>query len=189
VKLQIIIYGLNIASRFCNLLARVYKEGPFVFGAQPLDVNLLSCCWHANKYCFPKSLGVLFPCLNILQHFWGLSLGFRDGVFHLLVSGLVIPSLLGGSSPPGTSGPVDLTEGVTLPGALVGRVSVAQRNLEKAWKPIGSPACQTRRNPGSNNRPAFGRQNGSLMTSQRHPSSPICSEIMSLRLREQGGNV
>jgi hypothetical protein len=65
------------------------RQGPFVLGAQPLDVDLLSCCAHANKHCFLKSLGVLFPCFNI-PHFWVLSPGFRDVVFTSLSLGLSI---------------------------------------------------------------------------------------------------
>jgi hypothetical protein len=66
---------------------------------------------------------------------------------------------------------------------------VAQRDLEKAWEPIGSTAHQTGKNPGSNNTSAFGRQKGKLITSQRYLSSTIWGEIMSLKLREWGRSV
>jgi hypothetical protein len=47
------------------------------------------------------------------------------------------------------------------------QVSVAQKNLKKTREPIGSPTCKTGKNPDLNNRPAFGRQKGSLINSQR----------------------
>jgi hypothetical protein len=77
----------------------------------------------------------------------------RDGVFTFLLLGLSISGL---------SGPVDLMEGLASPGTPE---SKSQLHKEKAQELIGSPAHQTGKNPGSNNRPAFGRQKGSLITS------------------------
>jgi hypothetical protein len=58
----------------------------------------------------------------------------------------------------------------------------------KVQKTIGSPP-QTGKNPGSNNRTAFRRQKGSLITFQRHLSSPIEGETVSLRFMERGRSV
>jgi hypothetical protein len=53
IKMHTTMYGLNFAPCFYNLLARVYVR-PFVLGAQPLDGNLLSHCWHTNKLLLPE---------------------------------------------------------------------------------------------------------------------------------------
>jgi hypothetical protein len=89
---------------------------------------------------------------------------------------------------PGASGPVGLMEDC-LSQHTREQVLVAQRNLEKAWEPIGSPIHQTGKNLDSNNRHAFGRQKGSLITSQRPPSNPVWGETGSLRFREWGKSV
>jgi hypothetical protein len=59
-------------------------------------------------------------------------------------------------------------------GLAIGKqVSVVQRNEEKTQEPIGNPAHQTGKYPGLNNRPAFRRQKGRLITSQRPPSNTV----------------
>jgi hypothetical protein len=110
------IYGLNFVSCFCNLLARIYKPKTLCSQVSAFQWNPLSYCKHANKYCFLKNLGVPFPCLNVLQHFWRLLSGIWRWYFHLIVAGTLCPWLIGKAVPPGTSGPVDPMEGLDSPG-------------------------------------------------------------------------
>jgi hypothetical protein len=107
------------------------------------------------------------------------------------------PSLLLGLSSPSSSGGHSARHkrtywsnaGTPLSWHTRGQVLVAQRNLEKVQEPIGSPACQAGKNLGSKNRPAFRRQKRRPITSQRHSSSPIKGETVSLRFREWDANV
>jgi hypothetical protein len=86
--------------------------------------------------------------------------------------------------------PVDLLDkGTRLSWCTGEQVSVAQRNLEKDLEPIGGTTHQTGKNLGLNNKPAFGRQKGRLITSQRSPSNPVWGETRYLRFREQGKSV
>jgi hypothetical protein len=54
IKLNIAIYGLDLAFCFCNLLARVYKVTLPLFSGLSLDMSLLSLCWH-NKTLLPAN--------------------------------------------------------------------------------------------------------------------------------------
>jgi hypothetical protein len=91
--------------------------------------------------------------LNIPHHFWGLSLGFGDGVFYLLVAGTRHPRLVRRAVPTRHQWTCWSDGGSHFSRRTGERVLVAQRNPEKAWEPIGISACQTGKNPGSNDRP------------------------------------
>jgi hypothetical protein len=97
---------------------------------------------------------------------------------------------LGELIPPGTNGQFDLEEGLIL---LVSQGEGLRCTTESSevQEPArgGSTTHKTGKNPGSNNRLAFRRQKGRLITSQRPPSNPVWGEIGSLRFREQGESV
>jgi hypothetical protein len=179
-KLRVTIYGLNFASYFCNLLAKDMRQDPFVLRVQPLEVNLLSHCWHANKHCFPKRNIYPVSVFEYPKTFLRAQSGIEDGIFHFLVPGIWHFWLIGKAVPTRCQWTCQSNRGSCFSRHTEDQVSVAQKYLEKAWKPIGNPTCQTGKNPGSNNRPAFGRQEGSRITSQRHLSSSIQGETVSL---------
>jgi hypothetical protein len=83
----------------------------------------------------------------------------------------------------GTKGQLDLEEVlILLPASLVKGLKYTQNSVRHRNQ-YGSITHQNGKNPGSNNRPAFGRQKGRLITSQRHPNNPIWGETGSLRFR------
>jgi hypothetical protein len=72
---------------------------------------------------------------------------------------------------PGTTGHVDPRRGSLYPSEPSRCVVVTQRSLERLGNQLGSPAHQTGKNLGLNNRPAFKRQKGYLINSWRHPNN------------------
>jgi hypothetical protein len=80
-----------------------------------------------------KSLGVPFPCLNIPQHFWDSEMLFSPPCRWDSASLAHWESVL-----PSASGPVDLTEGLTSPGALESGLSYTKEPGEGSrtnWEP------------------------------------------------------
>jgi hypothetical protein len=152
------IYGLNFVSCFCNLLARIYKPKTLCSQVSAFQWNPLSYCKHANKYCFLKNLGVPFPCLNVLQHFWRLLSGIWRWYFHLIVAGTLCPWLIGKAVPPGTSGPVDPMEGLASSGMLESKSQLHKGTWRRLGNQLGVPPVRLVKNPDSNNRSAFGRR-------------------------------
>jgi hypothetical protein len=134
------------------------------------------------------SLSVPFPCSWVAHNISAGSSGIQRWYFHFLVMRTQHPQLV-------------LRASHQVPASLL----IQWRDsplLECRWASLSytkeprkgsgtywEPHHQTGKNPDSNNKPAFGRQKGSLSTPQRLSNNPVWVEPGSLRFMEWDKNV
>jgi hypothetical protein len=114
--------------------------------------------------------------ISLLEYpitFLGAQSGIRRRCFHLLVTRSQHPRSLGECPTRCQHGHFDPTEGLASPSAPESISWLHKGTWRRLRNQLGTLPVKLVRTLGSNNRPAFRRQKGSLIISQRNPSGPM----------------